>query len=152
MKKSFILYNDQRNVFEALSEKECKELILAIFDYAEGIEKPLTPLANIAFLSIKNQLKRDFEKWEHNSKIRQEYGRRGGVAKASKSYLKPILLSKPAVNVNVNVNNKEKKNSSKSLTAKEKSQAEFLPGERQKVWEAVNSWSAEKLAQQRGQK
>lgn len=106
MKKSFVLYTDQRDIFEMLNSAQCKELILAIFNYPEKPNKPLTRLVNIAFMSIKSQLKRDFEKWERNSEMRKEYGRMGGIAKASISYLKPVLLSKPAVNDNVNVINK----------------------------------------------
>jgi hypothetical protein len=104
MKRSFILYNDQKDVFEELNPKECKELLLAIFDYSAGVETKLSPVVRVAFISIKNQLKRDISKWHSNSEMRKQFGRLGGLAKASKSQLKPVLLSKSTVNVNVNDN------------------------------------------------
>jgi hypothetical protein len=116
-KKSFILYNDQQNVFEELSGEECKELILAIFNFSNNIDTELSRPVKIAFLSIKNTLVRDKEKWENNSRMRKEFGKRGGIAKASKSYHKPVLLSKPTVSVSVSdsVINKEKKENPFSL-------------------------------------
>ena len=124
-KKSFLLYRSQRDVFEALNPREVKELILAIYDFADGKSTKLTPRPNIAFISIKGQLERDFEKWENNSEKRREYGRLGGLAKASKSYLKPVLLSKPAVDVDVDVDVDINKDplSSKAKTYEEKAWA-----------------------------
>ena len=136
MKKSFILYKDQRTVFEILSPRECKELLLAIFDFASGIDKPLTSKVKIAFISIKNQLQRDLDKWEANSEMRKQFGRKGGLAKASLSLPKAskslAKLSKPAVNVNVNDNKRNIKEKIQSIQQAGKKEFE------DEAWAAAN--------------
>jgi len=87
-KKSFVLYCDQVGVFEALSDKECKELILAVFNFYKVPDPKLSPLVNIAFLPIKNNLNRDLQEWRKTCEMRRQFGKRGGLAKASKSYQK----------------------------------------------------------------
>lgn len=109
MKKSFILYQDQRENFELLPDKECKELLMAIFDYPNNQE--LSPLAKLSFVSIKNQLKRDLDKWNNIMERNRINGKLGGRPKIKNKPKKPSGLSgnpKNPVNVNdtvtVNVN------------------------------------------------
>jgi len=106
-KKSFLLHFDQRGTFKKLSPKYCKELILAIFDFAQGQKPALSPYLEVVFIPFEEKLKREIKKWDELSKLRSEYGKKGGIAKASKSYQEPALLSKSAVSVSVSVNNRQ---------------------------------------------
>lgn len=105
MKKSFVLYQDQRGLFEKLSNKECKELILGIFDFNEGKQLKLSPLVDMAFTSIGSQLQRDMQKYNEIVLKRKEFGKRGGLAKATKSYQELASVADND-NVNDNVNDK----------------------------------------------
>jgi hypothetical protein len=111
-KKSFVLYTDQREVFDELSDEDAGRLIKHIFSYVND-ENPSTDdiLIKVAFLPIKTQLKRDLKMWDEKKQQRAEAGRKGGVAKASNA--KQILanpsnatndVANLAVNVNDNVN------------------------------------------------
>jgi hypothetical protein len=111
-KKSFVLYTDQREVFDELSDQDAGKLIKHIFSYVND-ENPSTDdiLIKVAFLPIKTQLKRDLKVWDEKKLQRAEAGRKGGLAKASNA---SEFLAKPsnatndlanlAVNVNGNVN------------------------------------------------
>jgi len=112
MKNSFLLYNDQREIFESLSGDECKELIMAIYDFPNYTI--VSPLVKIAFVSIKNQLQRDYEKWETIREKRSEYGKKGNekrwkdkkkIANIAKAIPLSQTIANIAVNVNVNVIN-----------------------------------------------
>jgi hypothetical protein len=111
-KKSFVLYTDQREVFDELDDLTAGKLIKHIFSYVND-EDPDTDdkFVRLAFLPIKTQLKRDLKIWDEKKKQRAEAGRKGGLAKASNAI---EVLAKPstatnfvanvAVNDNVNVN------------------------------------------------
>jgi hypothetical protein len=108
-KKSFILYCDQKEIFSSLSDSDCKELLMAIFDFETIDINSLSPIVKIAFLPIKNQLKRDSEKWEKEIKSRSDAGKKG---MASRWHNKVItkhnsvipVITKISDNVTVNVN------------------------------------------------
>jgi hypothetical protein len=111
-KKSFVLYTDQREVFDELDDAEAGKLIKHIFAYVND-EDPETEnkLLRLAFLPIKTQLKRDLKLWDNKKSQRSEAGKKGGLAKASKAkqtLAKPSNarngLANVAVNDNVNVN------------------------------------------------
>ena len=111
-KKSFVLYTDQREVFDELSDEDAGRLIKHIFAYVND-ENPITEdkLLKVAFLPIKTQLKRDLKIWDEKKAQRAEAGKKGGLAKSSnakQSLAKPSNakndLANLAVNVNVNGN------------------------------------------------
>lgn len=111
-KKSFVLYTDQREVFDELSDEDAGRLIKHIFSYVND-EDPSTDdqLLKVAFLPIKTQLKRDLKMWDEKKQQRAEAGRKGGIAKSSnakQSLANPSNatndLANLAVNVNVNGN------------------------------------------------
>ncbi len=104
-KKSFILYADQREHFEDLPDKACKELILAIFDYPEV--KKMSPLVKASFISIKNQLKRDFDKWEKEVNLRSEAGKKG---MASRWHNKHITKDKSVIPTITNITDNDNDN------------------------------------------
>jgi hypothetical protein len=123
-KKSFVLYTDQREVFDELSDEDAGRLIKHIFSYVND-ENPSTDniLIKVAFLPIKTQLKRDLKIWDEKKQQRAEAGRKGGLAKASNA---SEVLAKPsnakqslanlAVNVNGNVNGNVNDNVISSIT------------------------------------
>lgn len=114
-KKSFVLYADQREIFEELSNEDAGKLIKHIFAYISD-ENPQSDdkILRLAFLPIKTQLKRDLKLWDEKKQLRSEAGKKGGLAKASKSSnaTNPLAkhsnatndLANLAVNVNVNGN------------------------------------------------
>jgi hypothetical protein len=72
-KKSFLLYTDQREVFDELSDEDAGKLIKHIFAYVND-EDPITSdkLLKVAFLPIKTQLKRDLKTWENKQEQRKD--------------------------------------------------------------------------------
>ena len=107
-KKSFVLYTDQREVFDELSDEDAGRLIKHIFSYVND-EDPSTEdlLLKVAFLPIKTQLKRDLKIWDQKKQQRSEAGRKGGVAKASnakQSLANPSNATNDVANLAVNVN------------------------------------------------
>ena len=111
-KKSFVLYTDQREVFEELDDEQAGKLIKHIFSYVND-ENPETDdkFVRLAFLPIKTQLKRDLRIWDEKKHSRVEAGKKGGLAKASNARIDLAnpsnarnSLANVAVNVNGNVN------------------------------------------------
>ena len=107
-KKSFVLYTDQREVFDELSDEDAGKLIKHIFAYVND-EDPITEdkLLKVAFLPIKTQLKRDLKIWDEKKSQRAEAGKKGGLAKSSnakQSLAKPSNATNDVANLPVNVN------------------------------------------------
>jgi hypothetical protein len=107
-KKSFVLYTDQREVFDELSDQDAGRLIKHIFSYVND-ENPSTEdlLLKVAFLPIKTQLKRDLKIWDEKKQQRAEAGRKGGIAKSSnakQSLANPSNATNDVANLAVNVN------------------------------------------------
>ena len=126
-KKSFVLYVDQKEVFNELSDNDAGQLIKHIFSYVSD-ENPTTenPFVKLSFILIKAQLKRDLIKYE-DKKIQWS---EAGKASAEKKRLLKEFNGRSTnstdvdsvatvstvndnvnvtVNVNDNVNGKEKK-------------------------------------------
>ena len=61
-KKSFILYSDQRGIFNKLSNEQAGELIKHIYSYVNDEDPEGNFITELAFESIKQQLKRDLIK------------------------------------------------------------------------------------------
>jgi hypothetical protein len=117
-KKSFILYADQKALFEKLPDDLAGKLIKHIFKYVND-ENPVSEdlIIEIAFEPIKNHLKRDLKLFEEKLMKRSEAGKAGAekrwqemandgkrinnIANDGKR-IKPI--AKIAENVNVNDN------------------------------------------------
>lgn len=107
-KKGFILYADQKALFDQLPNDKAGELIKFIFSYVND-ENPVSEdiIINLAFTPIKQQLKRDLKKFEETKEKRSEAGKAGAnkrwqnMANDSKRILP---MAKIAVNDNVNVN------------------------------------------------
>lgn len=78
-KKGFMLYADQQELFNQLSNEQAGELIKHVFSYVND-ENPKTDslIINLAFTPIKQQLKRDLKKWEQRADRSRENGLKGG--------------------------------------------------------------------------
>jgi len=117
-KKGFILYADQKALFDQLTNDKAGELIKFIFSYVND-ENPTTEdiIINLAFTPIKQQLKRDLAKFNEIKEIRSKAGKIG-MEKRWQSITndnKPLqaitnITVNDNVNDNVKVNDKVKVN------------------------------------------
>ena len=84
-KKSFILYSDQKELFDQLSDEQAGKLIKFIFSYVND-EEPTTDdlLINLAFTPIKQQFKRDLDKWNKTKEGRSKAGKASAEARRNK--------------------------------------------------------------------
>ena len=76
-KKSFILYCDQKGVWDKLDDAQAGRLIKHIISYVND-DNPVAPdfITELAFEPIKQSLKRDLKKWENQQTQRSEAGKR----------------------------------------------------------------------------
>lgn len=103
-KKGFILYADQKALFEQLSNEKAGELIKFIFAYVND-ENPISEdiIINLAFTPIKQQLKRDLVKFNEIKCKRSEAGRKG-MAKRWQSITNDNKALQAITNITVNDN------------------------------------------------
>lgn len=103
-KESFLLYKSYFELIEDFSDSQLANLMKMIFEFQIKGESKILPIdleVKLAFKVIRNQFRLDNDKYDQMSRMRSEFGRLGGVAKASKSQLEPALLGKAAVYDNV---------------------------------------------------
>jgi hypothetical protein len=123
-KKSFVLYADLIHTVKQLPSDKAGDLFKHILSYVND-ENPETDdiIVKIAFEPIKQQLKRDLNKWDDIRKKRSEAGkssankRKEKKAKATSVKSVKQTLTNSTVNDNVNVN--------VSVTSIEKRKADF---------------------------
>jgi len=80
-KGSFILHLDSMDVFDELTDSQCRELINAFRNYNSGKDVNLSGLMNAIFVSFKNQFDRDNQKYEKTSLRNAKNGSLGGRPK-----------------------------------------------------------------------
>lgn len=104
-KKSFILYCDQKSIFDQLPNEKAGELIKHIFSYVND-ENPKTEdlIIKIAFAPIKQQFKRDLEKYEIIRQKNRENARKRWNKHNATAYDRMPSDAKHADNDNDNVN------------------------------------------------
>ena len=129
-KKSFVLYTDQKEVFDELTDEDAGKLIKHIFAYVND-ENPeqSDKLLKIAFLPIKTQLKRDLVVWDEKKQQRAEAGRKGGLAKASNAsevLANPSNAKQSLANLAVNVNGNGNVNDNVNVNVKKQISASAL--------------------------
>jgi hypothetical protein len=111
-KKSFVLYSDQKAIFDELTDEQAGQLIKHIYSYVND-EDPVTDdqIIKISFTPIKLQLKRDLQKWEAQQDQRREAGRRSAEKRqqALTELNERSISSTVNGNVNVNVNGNNNK-------------------------------------------
>lgn len=85
-KNSFILYYDQGEILEKLSDEEAGKLIKKVFQYAKTREEPeLKNVLGIAFIPFKQAIDRNTEKWEEIKKKRSYAGKISAEKKKQES-------------------------------------------------------------------
>lgn len=103
-KKSFILYCDQRGIFNRLSDEQAGVLIKHIFAYVSDESPQADFVTELAFESIMQQLKRDLKSWEIQQGQRIEAGKKSAeVRKRNATTVNDRSISS-TVNDNVSVN------------------------------------------------
>jgi len=88
-KNSFLVYYDQKNLVDELSDTEAGELFKLILSYAQNGTAPTkeitakisNPGIRMAFVAIKTSMDRDSEKYDAKCKANSEYGKLGGRPK-----------------------------------------------------------------------
>jgi hypothetical protein len=110
-KKSFILYSDIIHMVRKLPPDKAGALFITILEYVND-QDPIVDdiLLEVAFEPIRQQLKRDLQKWDEFRQRQSENGKRGGrPTKANETETNPknptlFLESQKSLNANVNVN------------------------------------------------
>ena len=83
-KKSFILYMDQRGIFDKLGNEQAGKLIKHIFSYCADENPEAEFIIDIAFEGIKQALKRDLKKYNVFVDKQKVNGAKGGRPKKQK--------------------------------------------------------------------
>lgn len=81
MKDSFILYTEQKEIFDTLTDSEAGKLIKAIFEHETGQSPKLNKTLSLVFIPIKNALDRNRQKYEVQVEKNRENGKKGGRPK-----------------------------------------------------------------------
>lgn len=111
MKDSFILYTEQKEVIDKLSDEQAGKLIKAIYEYVETEKMPeLDPLLDIVIIPFKQNLDRNKEKYNKISEIRAKAGAKGGKQKKQKQTKESKCNDNDNENVNDNDNDNENEN------------------------------------------
>jgi len=77
MKNSFVLFYDNKEIFDALSNEQAGILVRAIFEYEiTGTVPELDAVLRIAFIPIKQSLDRNTEKYENTVERNKENARK----------------------------------------------------------------------------
>lgn len=81
-KESFILFAEQREIFESLTDKQAGQLIKAIFEYESTRKIPeLDKTVKVAFIPIKQMLDKNYEKYIEKCEQNKANGKKGGRPK-----------------------------------------------------------------------
>ena len=145
-KKSFILYADLIHTVRKLPPDKAGELFLTILSYVND-ENPVVDdlLVQVAFEPVRQQLKRDLQRWA-DYRIKQSVnGKRGGrPVKSNESQENPknpslFLESQKSLNANVNANVTANVNAIDTTTdnkgERERKKQVFAPPD---LWEVVD--------------
>lgn len=76
-KNSFILYYDQKEVIDELSDEDAGKLFKAIYEYNVNKKTDLTGALKLIFIPFRKTFDRNDDKWEDIVKKRSEAGKKG---------------------------------------------------------------------------
>jgi len=107
-KRSFILYMDQRGIFDKLSDEQAGKLIKHIYSYCADEDPEAEFIIDIAFEGIKQSLKRDLKKYHVYIDKQRENGKKGGRPKKTQKTQAFLEKPKKADSVSVSVSEREK--------------------------------------------
>ncbi len=92
--KGFILYQDNSDIFDSLSQEQKGDLIDAIFTYQKTNELPENPLIKVAISSFVSQFKRDSQKWEKTCLEKTIAGKMGNLKRWHPELYKKVTSGK----------------------------------------------------------
>lgn len=75
-KKSFILYKDQKEVIDELTDEQAGKLFKAIYEYNINKKINLTGALKLIFIPFKTSFDRNDDKWEEIAEQRSEAGKK----------------------------------------------------------------------------
>jgi len=91
-KSSFVLYADQEEIFDYLSDEQAGQLIKTIFKYVNDENPtPEDPFVKMGFITIKQTLKRDLKKWENKLISKSNAGKMSAAKNKFDKYKIKIL-------------------------------------------------------------
>lgn len=102
-KKSFILYIDNKEVFDILTDQQLGHLTRLLIKFAETktLENNIEDAAvNVAYLFMTNQMKRDIEKYDLVCQRRSEAGKKGMASRWNNKDNKNNKAKQPKTNDN----------------------------------------------------
>ena len=108
-KKSFLLYCDLIHTVQKLSDEQAGKLFKHVLEYVNDLHPETEDLlTEVCFEPIKQNLKRDLQKYEQIRKKKSEAGKKGMAKRWAKdnndnTCYQPITKITDNVNVNVNV-------------------------------------------------
>lgn len=122
-KKSFILYCDQKGVWDKLDDAQAGRLIKHIISYVND-ENPVAPdfITELAFEPIKAVLKRDLKKWENQQEQRRKAGLKSAEIRkrnASKANDRSTTVNERSISSTVNGNVSVSVNDNVSVSSKD---------------------------------
>ena len=95
MKDSFVFHKDWYLALKGLDVQDKVEVYEAIMSKIfDGVDKKLSPVAQMAMNFISPQIERDVERYNSICEQRKLFGSKGGIAKATKRYQKVAKGSK----------------------------------------------------------
>lgn len=106
VKDSFILYTEQKEVIDNLSDEDAGKLFKGIFEYVLGNEPEFNNLLKLVFIPIRQQLERNAKKYSEIKEKRRIAGAKGGkqkVANQANANFAKQSQANLAVNVHDNV-------------------------------------------------
>jgi len=119
-KKSFILYCDQKGLWDKLDNEQAGKLIKHIIAYVND-DNPEEPdfVTSLAFEPIKQHLKRDLKRWETQQSQRSKAGKKSAEVRKrnATSVNERLISSTDNVNVSVSVNDSVSVNENKQKPA-----------------------------------
>ena len=75
-KNSFILYHDQKEIIDELSDEQAGKLLKAIYEYNINKKINLTGALKLIFIPFKTSFDRNDEKWDEVTNKRSEAGKK----------------------------------------------------------------------------
>lgn len=157
-KKSFVLYADLDHTVSKLPDDKAGALFKLILEYVNDKSPEVDEddlLLQVVFEPIKQQLKRDLQKWDKIKQARSEAGKKGGrppkAKKANALFDKQGKAKKAVndnVNVNVNVTDNVNVNVTDNVIKKNKRDKKIIyPYETEKFFKAWELWKQYKKEQ-----
>jgi len=152
-KKSFILYQEQGETFNALTKHKAGRLIKLIFSYVNGENPQIPEDLKPIFIPIRQQIDRNQENYEKVCKINKGNAeKRWGKEKQPQKNTKVYESMRPHANADDNDNDNDNDINTKKENTSYKKKAitkPLTPETKNKIWDILEVASVKAVAQQR---